>query len=266
MFFSLFMSNGASTPRSLNCGARSRVGWQRSKPSPPVACSLLICSSFCENGVWLTLMPVAFSKFGITGSGNSSDQMSRLSSPEDEKASFTIHGPVASTAPAAAALRSMVRRLKALAAISVSVEDDAGFFPVIRLLPVLRHKCQAECPFRRAARQAAAGFLVIATGRCQTNDGFVNDPRVFSVGSPGFFPAGLGSVGRLVTVKPIPVPPTRPIVVALQRPKARPAPPSLDSTAAADAACSQRQDAASPTATWSGEEARHETECALRPA
>ncbi len=47
----------------------------RSKPSPPVACSLLICSSFCENGVVFTLMPVFFSKFGITGFGSSSSQL-----------------------------------------------------------------------------------------------------------------------------------------------------------------------------------------------
>src|SRR6185312_4940123 len=158
LFGSLFMSNGASTPSSLNCGARSRVGWQRSKPSPSVACSLLICSSFCENGEEFTLMPLCFVKFGMTGSITSSAQLRMLSSPELEKASFTSHGPVASTAPAAAALRSMVRRLKALAAISVSVEDDAGFFPVIELLPVLRYACQTHRPYRGAVRQAAAGF------------------------------------------------------------------------------------------------------------
>ncbi len=84
---SLLSSNGASTPRSLNCSARSCVGWHRSKPSPPVACSLLICSSFCENGVVVTLMPVAFSKSGISGLGSSSDQFSRLSAPEDDRAS-----------------------------------------------------------------------------------------------------------------------------------------------------------------------------------
>ena len=77
---------------SLNCSARSCVGWQTSKPSPPVACSLLICSSFCENGVELTLMPVAFSKSGITGSGNSSSQLMMLSSPEDDSALVTIAG------------------------------------------------------------------------------------------------------------------------------------------------------------------------------
>ena len=74
----------ASTPMSLNCGARSCVGWQRSKPAPLVACSLLICSSFCENGVGFTLMPVAFSKFGMTGLGNSSSQLMMLSDPEDD--------------------------------------------------------------------------------------------------------------------------------------------------------------------------------------
>src|SRR5262245_30688320 len=157
LLVSLFMSNGASTPRSLNCGARSRVGWQRSKPSPPVACSLLICSSFCENGVEFTLMPLCLVKFGRTGSITSSAQLRMLSSPELEKASFTSHGPVASTAPAAAALRSMVRRLNAFAAISVSVEDDAGLFPVIRLLPVLRCECQIQRPFGGAVRRVRRG-------------------------------------------------------------------------------------------------------------
>jgi len=65
------------------------LGWQMSKPSPPVAWSLLICSSFCEKGVEFTLMPDFFSKPGSTGSGNSSDHMSRLSSPEEESAFFT---------------------------------------------------------------------------------------------------------------------------------------------------------------------------------
>src|SRR5262249_59637983 len=132
-------------------------GWQRSKPSPPVACSLLICSSFCENGVEFTLMPLCLVKFGRTGSITSSAQFRMLTSPEVEKASFTSHGPVASTAPAAAALRSIVRRLKALAAISVSVEDDAGLFPVIRLHPVLRCECQIKRPFGGAVPRAAAG-------------------------------------------------------------------------------------------------------------
>jgi len=67
-------------------GARFMVGEHRSKPSPPVAWSLLICSSFCENGVVVTLMPVAFSKFGITGSGYSSDHMRIETSPEDDQA------------------------------------------------------------------------------------------------------------------------------------------------------------------------------------
>ena len=87
---------------SLNCSARSCVGWQRSKPSPPVACSLLICSSFCENGVELTLMPVAFSKSGITGSGSSSSQLIMLSSPEDDSALETIAGEATAPRPSAA--------------------------------------------------------------------------------------------------------------------------------------------------------------------
>ena len=33
----LAVRRGASTSRSWNCGARLRVGWQRSKPSPEVA-------------------------------------------------------------------------------------------------------------------------------------------------------------------------------------------------------------------------------------
>src|SRR5271170_1732190 len=87
---------------SLNCNARSWVGWQMSKPSPPVACSLLICSSFCENGVEVTLMPVSFSKSGITGSGNSSSQLMMLSSPEDESALETIAGEATAPSPSAA--------------------------------------------------------------------------------------------------------------------------------------------------------------------
>ena len=102
-------------------------------------------------------MPLCFVKFGMTGSITSSAQLRMLSSPELEKASFTSHGPVASTAPAAAALRSMVRRLKALAAISVSVEDDAGFFPVIRLLPVLRYECQTESSLSRRCPTGRGG-------------------------------------------------------------------------------------------------------------
>ena len=45
-----------------------------------------------ENGVEVTLMPVSFSKSGITGSGNSSSQLMMLSSPEDESALETIAG------------------------------------------------------------------------------------------------------------------------------------------------------------------------------
>ena len=123
------VSKGASTPRSLNCGARSRVGWTRSKPSPPVACSLLICSSFCENGVWFTLIPVAFSKFGITSPGNSSDQLSRLISPEDERALRTRPGAATSTAAAPAPAFSRIRRLKRRAARAVRLVS--GFVVLI---------------------------------------------------------------------------------------------------------------------------------------
>src|SRR5271170_7229930 len=97
-----FSSSGWRTSMSLNCGARSCVGWQMSNPAPPVACSLLICSSFCENGVELTLMPVSFSKSGITGSGNSSSQLMMLSSPEDESALETIAGEATAPSPSAA--------------------------------------------------------------------------------------------------------------------------------------------------------------------
>src|ERR1700678_1561400 len=105
-----FSSRGWRTPTSLNCNARSWVGWQMSKPSPPVACSLLICSSFCENGVELTLMPVNFSKSGITGSGNSSSQLMMLSSPEDESALETIAGEATAPSPSAAEVFRNERR------------------------------------------------------------------------------------------------------------------------------------------------------------
>src|SRR5512146_595473 len=83
-------------------------------------------------------MPVFAVKSGMTGSGNSSDQLRRLSSPEEEKASFTSHGPTANAAPAMVAFFSIVRRLKRLAALSVNAADEAGFLAVIRELPVLK--------------------------------------------------------------------------------------------------------------------------------
>jgi len=61
---------------------------------------LLICSSFCENGVRLTLMPVAFSKFGMTGLGGSSSQLMMLNEPEVDWASAVYQGPTAATSPA----------------------------------------------------------------------------------------------------------------------------------------------------------------------
>jgi hypothetical protein len=75
-----FWSQAARTPSSLNCGDRSRVGWQRSKATSP-AFSFAICSSFWENNVLLTVIPVFAVKSGKTGSGHSSDHISRLSSP-----------------------------------------------------------------------------------------------------------------------------------------------------------------------------------------
>src|ERR1700735_255987 len=95
---------------SLNCKDRSWVGWQMAKTSPPVACSLLICSSFCEKGVELTLIPVSFSKSGITGSGNSSSQLMMLSSPEDENALETIAGEATAPSPSAAEVFRNERR------------------------------------------------------------------------------------------------------------------------------------------------------------
>src|SRR5687767_14517992 len=65
-------------------------------------------------------MPVCFSKLGTTGSGNSSDHIRRLSSPDADNAFFTRAGPAKVMAPAAAPAFSMVRRLKRLAASMVS--------------------------------------------------------------------------------------------------------------------------------------------------
>jgi hypothetical protein len=49
-----------------------------------------------------------------------------FSSPEDERASRTIHGPIAATVPADAAPFSRVRRVKRRAAAKVATLDPFG--------------------------------------------------------------------------------------------------------------------------------------------
>jgi hypothetical protein len=62
-------------------------------------------------------------KFGMRGSGTSSDQTRMFSSPEEERASRTIHGPIAATAPAAAVPFRRVRRVKRRAAAIIATLD-----------------------------------------------------------------------------------------------------------------------------------------------
>lgn len=71
-------------------------------------------------------MPVAFSKSGMTGFGSSSSQLMMFSSPEEDSAFCTIHGPVAATEPTAAPVFRKVRREKRRAASIVSSAEVIG--------------------------------------------------------------------------------------------------------------------------------------------
>ena len=104
------MSQGCNRPSGFHCNMRTDVGLIRSKPRPPVAIILLISSSLEPKGVCLILMPVLRVNPSATDLTRASDHIRMLSSPEDEKASLTIHGPMPRIAPAAAAPFSTVRR------------------------------------------------------------------------------------------------------------------------------------------------------------
>ena len=103
------MSQGCNRPSGFHCNMRTDVGLIRSKPRPPVAFILLISSSLEPKGVCLIVMPVLRVNPSATDLTRPSDHIRMLSSPEDEKASLTIHGPMPRIAPAAAPF-STVRR------------------------------------------------------------------------------------------------------------------------------------------------------------
>src|SRR3989338_5423628 len=69
-------------------------------------------------------MPVALVKAPETESGRKSDHIIILSSPEEEKASLTIHGPTPAMAPAATAPFRRVRRVNVRAALTVALVES----------------------------------------------------------------------------------------------------------------------------------------------